>query len=64
MRCPAPITPMRRVSLAPKTRVEASALSPLAMMKLRRFMEVDMASILAERGRQTREPTGKTVENC
>ena len=64
MRPPAPMTPMRSVSLAPRTRVEARAVNPVAMMKLRRFMEVDMASILAERGRQTREPTGKTVENC
>jgi hypothetical protein len=32
-------------------------------MKLRRFMEVDMASILADRGRGRREPTEKTVGN-
>src|ERR1700744_3479537 len=37
MRPPAPITPMRMVSLAPRTLVEASAVIPLAMMKLRRL---------------------------
>ena len=37
MRPPAPMTPTRSVSFAPSTRVEASAVSPLAMMKLRRF---------------------------
>jgi hypothetical protein len=51
MRPPAPMTPTRRVSLAPRTRVEARAVIPVATMKVRRFIGVDMASILAERGR-------------
>src|SRR5258706_15949905 len=50
MRPPAPRTPMRRVSLAPRTRVEARAVSPLAMIKLRRLSWCGMASILAGRG--------------
>ena len=37
MRPPAPMTPRRRVSLAPSTLVEARAVNPLAMIKLRRF---------------------------
>ena len=38
MRPPAPMTPTRIVSLAPSTLVEASAVSPVAMRKLRRSM--------------------------
>src|ERR1700685_226581 len=37
------MTPTRRVSFAPRTLVEARAVSPLAMRKLRRFGLKDMA---------------------
>jgi hypothetical protein len=54
MRSPAPITPSRNLSFAPKTRVEASAVSPLAMRKLRRVVVIvkqassqDVASMLS-----------------
>ena len=43
MRPPAPMTPMRRVSFAPSTLVEARAVSPLAIRKLRRLGLSDMA---------------------
>src|ERR1700677_327224 len=42
MRPPAPMTPTRRMSFAPRTLVEARAVSPLAMRKLRRFGLKDM----------------------
>jgi hypothetical protein len=59
MRWPAPMTPIRKVSLAPNTRLEASAVSPLAMRKLRRlitlgrppvrFVGTDPIRVLCER---------------
>src|SRR5690348_6590961 len=50
MRPPAPMTPTRRVSFAPRTRVDARAVNPPAMRKLRRSSWCCMASILATRG--------------
>src|SRR5260221_4837190 len=52
MRPPAPITPTRRVSLAQRTRVDARAVSPPAMIKLRRLSWCCMASILAGRAKR------------
>jgi hypothetical protein len=51
------------VSLAPRTRVAERAVKPVAMMKLRRFIEVDTASILAERGRG-RKRSGAYQKGC
>src|SRR5271167_1163341 len=54
MRPPAPSTPIRKVSFAPSTRVDARAVSPPAIRKLRRFGGYSIAPILpsrAERGK-------------
>lgn len=63
MRPPAPMTPTRSVSLAPRTRVEARAVIPVATMKVRRFIGVVMASILAVRrcGIKLEVPSGGLV---
>src|SRR5246127_1208358 len=60
MRPPAPITPTRRVSFAPRTRVDARAVSPPAMIKLRRSSRYVMASILAggDQGRKCPRQSG------
>jgi hypothetical protein len=59
MRPPAPMTPTRSVSLAPRTRVEARAVIPVAMMKWRRFIGVDMASILGQENGKWKIEIGK-----
>ncbi len=47
MRPPAPMIPRRMVSFAPSTLVEASAVIPVAMRKLRRFSIFDTLSLAA-----------------
>src|SRR5580704_9242304 len=59
MRPPAPSTPMRKVSFAPSTRVDANAVSPPAIRKLRRSGGYFMPPILAipsQRGKRRAEP--------
>src|SRR5436309_14512967 len=52
MRPPVPMTPTRSVSLAPRTRVEARAVSPPAIRKVRRSRWCVMESILAGQGQR------------
>src|SRR5215475_15342361 len=52
MRPPAPMTPTRSASLAPRIRVEARAVSPLAIIKLRRVGGFCMRHILAARSQR------------
>src|ERR1700722_16476587 len=70
MRPPAPMTPRRTVSFAPSTRVEASAVSPLAMRKLRRLsIEPLSSSFFAEiyqlqfRAKRAYQKTGEGPES-
>src|SRR5690349_22628771 len=62
MRPPAPMTPTRSVSLAPRTRVDARAVSPVPMMKVRRSSWYVMASMLA--GREGQGKLGRRVRHC
>src|ERR1700676_4717275 len=56
MRPPAPRTPMRKVSLAPSTRLDARAVSPPAIRKLRRFGGYCMPTILAIPAQRGKRP--------
>src|SRR5260221_13862465 len=56
------MTPTRIVSFAPNTRVEASAVSPLGTMKLRRLIMFDRASVRFGRNDPIKFRSGQSLD--